>query len=91
MWSLVLGQNRLLMAVLVGATAVSGVWGWGQLRYRQGWNDGRAAIELDRRRADEATRRRIRDADVGFGDHDDDLCWLARRVQPAPAGGAPCP
>lgn len=80
MWPLVLLQNRLLGAALLGALVVGGVWGWGEYRYRQGWSEGRAAMVAERLRDEAETRGRMDDADVDRGDAADTDRWLRDRA-----------
>lgn len=85
MWSF--GPPGWQVALAVGAAIVAGLWGWGTMRYNAGWHDGRAALVADQRAVAEQIRGRVRDADVGQGDADDDLCWLARRMRLEPPAG----
>lgn len=83
MFRVIAWQNYALAAGL----ALTAAAGWGEWRHQQGQAEGRAAVVAELRAAAEETRERIRDADVGTGDHDDDLRWLADRLRRPPAGG----
>lgn len=70
---------------LAAAAVIAAGLAWGEWRYFSGKAAGRAAVIAEFRQAAEDTRRMVRDADTGTGDHDDDLRWLAERLRAAAA------
>lgn len=79
-------KYRILIAAGIGAAIMVAVWGYGQFQYRSGVQDGRATVRMELSEITEATRQRVREADVGTGDENADLDWLRAYVdslQPA--------
>lgn len=82
------GVSRVNAYLIVLALAGVSFWGWGEWQYRAGWVEGRAAMELEQRRAAERIREGLRNVETGTGDIDVDVCAIARRLRmvPAPPG-----